>query len=210
MGVLWKAAVSVAGLGAVASFVLWSLYRQWLTLPIFQQLTKKQLFVLFLVFFFLTFLFGVSGLATYAYTASVAAKAELPFVPQMTVAQKRGLHRSLDRVEQAFAGQEWDLLMELFDPEDIASQAEIGVGQQQFILEAFGLRSTRVKLPDVGGDFGQLNSINDFDLVGTDATRPGDVVVVFTIKTTDGKDRSGEFTMKQHQDGVWRIVSGRG
>lgn len=65
MDKLWQAAIAVAGLGGIASFVLWSLYKQWLKLPIFQQLTKDQLFRLFRWFLILTFLFALSALVAY-------------------------------------------------------------------------------------------------------------------------------------------------
>jgi hypothetical protein len=58
----WKAALSVAGIGAVAFFVFFGLYRQWLKLSIFPQLTQEQAFILMLVFLGLTFLSLVLGL----------------------------------------------------------------------------------------------------------------------------------------------------
>jgi len=42
----WKAALGIAGIGAIGLFVFWSLYKQWLTLPIFPQLTQDQAFEL--------------------------------------------------------------------------------------------------------------------------------------------------------------------
>lgn len=70
---LWKAAFGIAGLGGIASFVVWSLYRQWLQLPIFQQMTKKQQFRIFVVFLVLTFFFGLAGLGTYAYVSTTGS-----------------------------------------------------------------------------------------------------------------------------------------
>lgn len=63
----WEIAFTVAGLGAVVSFVLWSLYKQWLSLPIFQRMTKKQQFSLFRLTIILTFVFAVVGLVVYGY-----------------------------------------------------------------------------------------------------------------------------------------------
>ena len=62
----WKVAVSVAGVGALGAFVLWSLYKQWLKLGIFQRMTKQQQFLLFVLFLVLTFLFACAALITYA------------------------------------------------------------------------------------------------------------------------------------------------
>ena len=62
---VWKIAIGIAGLGAVAAFVVWSLYSKWLELGIFQRLTKKQQYRLFLLFFWLTFCFALAALVTY-------------------------------------------------------------------------------------------------------------------------------------------------
>ncbi|MBC7367421.1 MAG: hypothetical protein H7343_11535 [Undibacterium sp.] len=47
---IWKAAFAVAGLGAIAFFVFYSLYRQWLTLPIFERLSQSQTFSVMVIF----------------------------------------------------------------------------------------------------------------------------------------------------------------
>lgn len=67
---LWKVAFGVAGIGGVVSFVLWSLYKNWLKLDIFQQMTKEQQFSLFRLFLILTFMFALAGLGVYAYVAT--------------------------------------------------------------------------------------------------------------------------------------------
>lgn len=55
----WEIAIGLAGIGAIGSFVLWSLYKNWLKLPIFVQLTKKQTFNLMFAFLAFTFLFAL-------------------------------------------------------------------------------------------------------------------------------------------------------
>lgn len=65
MQTFWEAALGVAGLAGVASFVLWSLYKNWLQLDIFQRMTKRQQFILFLTFFILTFLFAMAALGAW-------------------------------------------------------------------------------------------------------------------------------------------------
>lgn len=65
MNEIWKVAVTVAGLGAIGAMVLWSLYRQWLRLGIFQRLTRKHQFALFILFLVLTFVFALAALLTY-------------------------------------------------------------------------------------------------------------------------------------------------
>ena len=65
MSDLWKIAVTVAGLSAVASFVFWSLYKQWLSAKVLHKLNSKQLFILFIIFLSLTFAFSVTALAVY-------------------------------------------------------------------------------------------------------------------------------------------------
>lgn len=66
MDELWKIAVGVAGIGAVTAFVVWSVYKQYLSLPIFQKMTKSQQFKLFVLVIVLTFGFGITGLVVYA------------------------------------------------------------------------------------------------------------------------------------------------
>lgn len=58
----WKAAIGVAGIGAVAFFVFYSLYNKWLTLPIFPQLTQDQAYDLMRWFLLLTFAALIAGL----------------------------------------------------------------------------------------------------------------------------------------------------
>jgi len=57
----WRAAIGIAGLGAVAFFVFYSLYNQWLSLPIFPVLTQEQAFILMLAFLGFTFLSLITG-----------------------------------------------------------------------------------------------------------------------------------------------------
>lgn len=61
----WQPLAALAGIGAIASLTFYSLYRDWLKLPIFQQLTKKQLFILFCIFLTFVFLFGIAGIVSY-------------------------------------------------------------------------------------------------------------------------------------------------
>jgi hypothetical protein len=61
----WRAALGICGLSAVGSFVFYSLYKQYLSLPIFSQMTPGQTFVIMLVFLGLTFLALLVTLITY-------------------------------------------------------------------------------------------------------------------------------------------------
>jgi hypothetical protein len=61
----WKAALGVAGVGAVAFFVFYSLYKQWLKLPIFPQLTQAQAYDLMRMFLLLTFVALIAGLVAW-------------------------------------------------------------------------------------------------------------------------------------------------
>lgn len=65
----WQVAVGVAGLGAIGSFVIWSIYRQWLSLPIFQTMTKDQQFRLFRLVIVLTFVFSILALVAYLFSS---------------------------------------------------------------------------------------------------------------------------------------------
>lgn len=82
----WKAALSVAGIGAIGLFVFWSLYKQWLTLPgIFSQLPPQQTFQIFRYFLFLTFGTAFLGVAAYIITHNRTLPAAAPsFQPQAT------------------------------------------------------------------------------------------------------------------------------
>jgi hypothetical protein len=51
----WKLALTVGGLASVGAFVFWSLYSDWLSLPIFSELTSEQTYQLMLLFLWLTF-----------------------------------------------------------------------------------------------------------------------------------------------------------
>lgn len=61
----WKASLAVAGIGAAAFFTFLSLYRRWLQLDIFSQLTPQQTFIVMLVFLALTFLALIAGLVSW-------------------------------------------------------------------------------------------------------------------------------------------------
>lgn len=55
MNDFWIAAVTLCGLAGVACFVFYSLYKKWLSLPIFPKLKQDQAFSLFKTFLYLTF-----------------------------------------------------------------------------------------------------------------------------------------------------------
>lgn len=61
----WKAALAVGGVAAIGAFVFWSLYKQWLSLPIFSQLNSGQTFAIMVLFLVLTFLSLVGFLFAY-------------------------------------------------------------------------------------------------------------------------------------------------
>lgn len=65
MNNFWKGALGVAGIGAIAFFTFLSLYKQWLTLKIFANLTSDQTFILMLVFLLLTFFALIAGVVAW-------------------------------------------------------------------------------------------------------------------------------------------------
>ena len=77
MDKLWKIAISVCGLGAVGAFVFWSLYKDWLHLPIFAHLTPEQTFIVMLTFLGLTFLALLTMLVVYVLVPSAAPEASV-------------------------------------------------------------------------------------------------------------------------------------
>jgi len=62
----WKAALAVGGLAVVGAFVFWSLYKKWLTLPIFSKLSSDQTFYLMLIFLIFTFVVFIVCAVVYA------------------------------------------------------------------------------------------------------------------------------------------------
>jgi hypothetical protein len=61
MDKFWKAALTVGGLAAIGAFVFWSLYKDWLALPIFSKMSADQTFAIMKIFLWLTF----AGLVTF-------------------------------------------------------------------------------------------------------------------------------------------------
>lgn len=51
----WNGALAIGGTATVGAFILWSIYKQWLLLKIFPQLTQDQAFSLFRYLIILTF-----------------------------------------------------------------------------------------------------------------------------------------------------------
>jgi hypothetical protein len=80
----WKAALGVAGIGALGFFVFWSLYRQWLSLSIFPMLTQEQAYELLKIFLFLTFISLLFAVIAYLFTHNISDKNK-NFVPIQSV-----------------------------------------------------------------------------------------------------------------------------
>lgn len=74
MDKFWKAALGVAGIGAIGFFVFWSLYQGWLDLPIFPMLSQDQAFQLLKLFLYLTFGALVLGVLAYISTHRTAGQ----------------------------------------------------------------------------------------------------------------------------------------
>ncbi|MBY5652648.1 hypothetical protein HFO45_31210 [Rhizobium leguminosarum] len=67
----WATIIGATGIGGVGCFVIWSLYKQWLALPIFRRISSTQTFVIMIIFLMLVFataIFGIySGLSSNLY-----------------------------------------------------------------------------------------------------------------------------------------------
>ncbi|SMN11492.1 hypothetical protein SPBRAN_1773 [uncultured Candidatus Thioglobus sp.] len=74
---LWKVAFGIAGIAAISTFVLYSLYKDWLNAPAFSTLTKAQRFSLMKMFLVLTFLFALAGLGLSAYENHKTSQASI-------------------------------------------------------------------------------------------------------------------------------------
>ncbi len=81
MSSTWGTIIGATGIGGVGCFVIWSLYKQWLSLPIFENVGRVQTFVLMLIFLLLVF--GVAIFAIYTggmgYTSKVDNNTTKPF-----------------------------------------------------------------------------------------------------------------------------------
>ncbi len=62
MDKFWKAALGMGGVAAIGAFVFYSLYKDWLTLDIFERLTSDQTFIIMLFFLVLVFLVAIGML----------------------------------------------------------------------------------------------------------------------------------------------------
>ena len=101
MEAIWEIAVSTAGLGAVSCLLLWSLYKQWLQLPILEKLTKSQLFYLFKLFLVLTFLLSTGALLSYSYVEQLKHQSNVnTFRPIDVLRQKTELINVLNEIEE--------------------------------------------------------------------------------------------------------------
>lgn len=67
MDEIWKIALGITGLAGVASLLIYSLYSQWLKLPIFAKLDKELTYSILKIFLFLTFAFAAAALVSYVY-----------------------------------------------------------------------------------------------------------------------------------------------
>ena len=65
MDKFWKAALAVGGLAAIGAFVFWSLYKNWLSLPIFSQMSADQTFAIMKIFLILTFIAMIALVVAY-------------------------------------------------------------------------------------------------------------------------------------------------
>lgn len=77
---IWKAAFAVAGLGAIAFFVFYSLYKQWLTLAIFAKLSQAQTLAVMVIFLVLSFGSLMAGLAAWYHGHEAPAPQTLPVI----------------------------------------------------------------------------------------------------------------------------------
>lgn len=100
---LWQVAFGVAGIGAIASFVFWSIFKGWFSLAIFQTMTRVQQYQLFRLVFILTFLFGILGLGAYIYVqtlSSTSARKEYQaYVDEIHSTNRQRITKVLSQIE---------------------------------------------------------------------------------------------------------------
>lgn len=98
-GKFWQLALAVGGFGTVGAFLFWSLYKQWLNLPIFSQLTPFQTFVLFIFFLVLVFLAFIAILWVYFYSQRPGSDTKKQRVEVLRAEQTK-IQTRLGRVKQ--------------------------------------------------------------------------------------------------------------
>lgn len=84
MQALWNTAIGITGIGAIGALVMWSIYKDWLRLNIFQTMTKKQQFILFILTLTFTFLFAIACLIAYVIVHEPPDKDERPEITWKT------------------------------------------------------------------------------------------------------------------------------
>ncbi len=144
----WKAAVWSAGIGAVGAFVFLTLYREWLHIGLFSQLSSNQTFILMLLFLGLTFSALLSMVIAYIWTrpprrvkrSSRAAAEE----PQRDRETRRRKHFILGYTLQVYMG------MHLDDTVRASNLAVVSALRIQLIelLRLLGLGSDLIDFPD--------------------------------------------------------------
>ncbi len=72
---LWKTAIGTCGIGALGALVLWSLYKEWLHLPVFSCLSPRQTLIASVVLLVAILLFGLATVWAYV---RVHAKQPIP------------------------------------------------------------------------------------------------------------------------------------
>ena len=97
----WTVALSIGGVGAIGAFVFWSLYKGWLRLGIFAQLTSAQTFKLMVVFLVLTFVFCSAALVGFLFGAKPAPdkSSYMPLTMPLTVESLKNASYTLDANE---------------------------------------------------------------------------------------------------------------
>jgi hypothetical protein len=92
MNAFWKAALAVGGIAAIGAFVFWSLYKDWLALPIFSKMSPEQTFAIMKIFLGLTF----SALLLMVITYLISKKGNTPSNPDHVFE----LHKSWEGVNE--------------------------------------------------------------------------------------------------------------
>ena len=110
---IWKAAFAVAGIGAVAFFVFYSLYKQWLTLPIFERLSQQQTFAVMVIFLVLSFGSLIAGLVAWLRAPQTPPLAQAPVQPALEASREFFIGRW--EVQQKIGAVEGGSYMDYFE-----------------------------------------------------------------------------------------------
>ncbi len=121
---------------------------------------------------------------------------------------REALSDTLAGIERAVETHDWQRFLTYADPENLAFQRSIGIGNGQYIEEALGFNTVFNDLPgehDADDPFARLDLVERFDITEVEASDLAAVRVTGVVTLQGGKQRPINFELTQHDLGVYRL-----